>query len=79
MVYDVDAIYDQGILRPVTPLGLADGARVHLRIEEENGECGTSAKQAANYAAWLEGLSGRWQGDFERGTEGTFETREPLS
>lgn len=79
MTYDVDAVYDRGIFRPVTPLGLADGARVHLRVEEQNGECGTASKQAASYEAWLESLAGRWEGDFERGKEGTFETREPLS
>ena len=79
MTYDVDAVYDQGIFRPVTPLGLADGARVHLRVEEENGECRKAPKQPASYEAWLEGLPGRWQGDFERGKEGAFEMREPLS
>jgi predicted DNA-binding antitoxin AbrB/MazE fold protein len=29
-------IYDQGVFRPVEPLALPEGARVHLRIEEEN-------------------------------------------
>ena len=62
MIYDVDAVYNQGIFRPVTPLGLADGARVHLRVEEENGECGTAPKPAVSYEAWLESLAGRWQG-----------------
>lgn len=35
MTHDVDAIYDQGVFRPLEPLVLPDGVRVHLRIEEE--------------------------------------------
>ena len=34
MSYDVDAIYDQGLFRPLEPLTLPEGAHVHLRIEE---------------------------------------------
>jgi predicted DNA-binding antitoxin AbrB/MazE fold protein len=37
MIQEVDAIYDQGTLRPLSPLSLAEGARVHLRIEDRNG------------------------------------------
>lgn len=33
MIHDVDAIYDHGVLRPVVPLALPEGARVHLRAE----------------------------------------------
>jgi predicted DNA-binding antitoxin AbrB/MazE fold protein len=35
MIHDVDAIYDQGVFRPLEPLVLPEGARVHLRIEQE--------------------------------------------
>jgi hypothetical protein len=35
MTYDVDAIYDQGVFRPLESVGLPDGVRVHLRIEEQ--------------------------------------------
>lgn len=38
MTHDVDAIYDHGVFRPLEPLGLPDGARVHLRIEEETSD-----------------------------------------
>jgi predicted DNA-binding antitoxin AbrB/MazE fold protein len=38
MIHNVEAIYDQGVFRPLEPLVLPDGARVHLRIEDENGE-----------------------------------------
>jgi predicted DNA-binding antitoxin AbrB/MazE fold protein len=42
MIHDVDAIYDQGVFRPLEPLALPEGARVRLRVKEENG-----AEQAA--------------------------------
>ncbi|MEX2310499.1 MAG: antitoxin family protein [Pirellulales bacterium] len=34
MTHNIDAIYDHGVLRPVEPLALPEGARVHLRVEE---------------------------------------------
>jgi predicted DNA-binding antitoxin AbrB/MazE fold protein len=75
MIHNIDAIYDNGVLRPVEPLALPEGARVHLRVEDENG----SPVKPADYNAWLDSLAGRWQGEFVRGSEGDFETREPLS
>lgn len=36
MIHNIDAIYDHGVLRPVEPLALPEGARVHLRVEEES-------------------------------------------
>jgi predicted DNA-binding antitoxin AbrB/MazE fold protein len=36
MIHDVDAIYDQGVFRPLEPLVLPEGARVHLRIEQQH-------------------------------------------
>jgi predicted DNA-binding antitoxin AbrB/MazE fold protein len=35
MIHNIDAIYDHGVLRPIEPLALPEGARVHLRVEEE--------------------------------------------
>src|SRR3954453_23676719 len=35
MVHNVEAIYDQGVFRPIVPLALPEGTRVHLRVEEE--------------------------------------------
>ncbi len=75
MIHNIDAIYDRGVLRPVGPLALPEGARVHLRVEEENG----SSAKSTDYNTWLDNLAGRWQGEFMRGSEGDFETREPLS
>jgi predicted DNA-binding antitoxin AbrB/MazE fold protein len=74
MVHNIDAIYDHGVFRPVVPLSLPEGVRVHLRVEEENGTPATTA----DYREWLGNLSGRWQGQFNRGNEGELETREPL-
>lgn len=42
MNHDVDAIYDHGVFRPIKPLALPEGLRVHLHVEEDNG-----AEQAA--------------------------------
>jgi predicted DNA-binding antitoxin AbrB/MazE fold protein len=75
MIHNIDAIYDHGVLRPVEPLALPEGARVHLRVEEENG----AATQAGDYSDWLDGVAGRWQGEFPSASEGHVETREPLS
>jgi predicted DNA-binding antitoxin AbrB/MazE fold protein len=75
MVHNIDAIFDNGVLRPIEPLTLPEGARVHLRVEEANG----GQDNSTDYDTWIEGLSGRWQGEFTRNNEGTFENREPLS
>ena len=42
MIHNIDAIYDHGVFRPIEPLALPEGVRVHLRVEEDNG-----AEQAA--------------------------------
>jgi hypothetical protein len=34
MTHDFDAIYDHGVFRPLEPLILPDGVRVHLHLEE---------------------------------------------
>jgi len=35
MVRHVDAIFSQGTFRPLEPLALPEGTRVHLRVEEQ--------------------------------------------
>ena len=35
MVSHVDAIFSQGAFRPLEPLALPEGTRVHLSVEEE--------------------------------------------
>jgi predicted DNA-binding antitoxin AbrB/MazE fold protein len=37
MVRHVDAIFSQGAFRPVEPLSLPEGTRVHLSVEEASG------------------------------------------
>lgn len=71
----IDAIYDHGILRPSEPLALPEGARVRLRVEHTNG----ATAEEAEYCAWLDTLTGRWQGDFTRAADGDLEIREPIS
>jgi predicted DNA-binding antitoxin AbrB/MazE fold protein len=36
MVYNVEAIYDHGVFRPIEPLALPEGTRVHLHVVEES-------------------------------------------
>jgi predicted DNA-binding antitoxin AbrB/MazE fold protein len=56
MSYQVDAIYDGGVLKPLTPLSLADQAHVKLTIEA--GEVSVSAQdELASQQAALEELS----------------------
>ena len=74
MIHNIDAIYEHGVLRPIEPLALPEGARVHLRVEEENG----SPAKSSDYKAWLDSLAGRWQGEFVRGGNG-IETPAPIS
>jgi predicted DNA-binding antitoxin AbrB/MazE fold protein len=45
MIHNIDAIYDHGVFRPIEPLALPEGARVRLRIEEENGAENTSPER----------------------------------
>jgi predicted DNA-binding antitoxin AbrB/MazE fold protein len=80
MTHDIDAIYSDGVFRPIEPLALPDGARVHLRVESDDTKSIGSFNGTSNYGAWLDRLAGRWLGDeFERGDEGDFETRESIS
>ena len=44
MVRHVDAIFSQGAFRPIEPLALPEGARVHLRVEEETSPASRVAK-----------------------------------
>ena len=37
MMHDIEAIYDAGVFRPIEPVFLKNGVRVHLRVEEDRG------------------------------------------
>jgi len=78
MIHNVHAIFDHGILRPVEPLSLPEGARVHLRVEEQ-AETQSPPTNASLYKEWLDRIAGQWQGEFIRDAEGNFEFREPMS
>lgn len=65
-----------GVLNVSVPVGLSDAnlpvqITIEPALEKTNG--------SPDYGDWLDGLAGRWQGEFVRGEEGTLETREPLS
>jgi predicted DNA-binding antitoxin AbrB/MazE fold protein len=36
MAYEIDAIYSNGSFVPVTPIRIPEGARVHLRVDEQS-------------------------------------------
>jgi predicted DNA-binding antitoxin AbrB/MazE fold protein len=53
MIHDVDAIYDQGVFRPLEPLVLPEGTRVHLRIEQEKHDGAVALPAARVYSPQL--------------------------
>jgi predicted DNA-binding antitoxin AbrB/MazE fold protein len=44
MTHDIDAIYDNGVFRPLEPVTIPDGLRVHLHVEGETASDATEAK-----------------------------------
>ncbi len=51
MNYYVDAIYEQGMLKPLEPLALPDHARVKLRIESDDSAAVSNGGTEVNYPA----------------------------
>jgi predicted DNA-binding antitoxin AbrB/MazE fold protein len=43
MSRDIHAIYANGVLRPLAPLDLPEGTRVHLRVEEEKNDASSAS------------------------------------
>jgi predicted DNA-binding antitoxin AbrB/MazE fold protein len=41
MSYEIDAIYSNGAFVPAAPLPLAEGVRVHLRVDEQSASIAT--------------------------------------
>lgn len=65
-----------GVLKVSVPVGVDDANRpVQVTIEP----AAEMSNGVTDYETWLDGLGGLWQGDFVRGDEGEFETREFLS
>jgi predicted DNA-binding antitoxin AbrB/MazE fold protein len=58
MTYDIDAIYDDGVLKPLVPLVLPDKARVKITVESAETDVATlevlAKQQAALEARWAE-------------------------
>ncbi len=46
MVRELDAIYEQGVLRPLEPLALAEHQRVRLTLEEQDSPSSGGGSQA---------------------------------
>jgi predicted DNA-binding antitoxin AbrB/MazE fold protein len=44
MIRHIDAIFSQGALRPLEPLSLPEGTRVHLSLQEETVAVPTAAR-----------------------------------
>jgi hypothetical protein len=64
-----------GVLRVAVPIGLHDAEReVNVTIEPIDGR----TEEQTEYVSWLDGIAGKWQGDFERLPELDFEERDPL-
>jgi len=64
-----------GVLHVEVPVGATEANRpVQVTIEPAR----NGSESAEDYHAWLRQLAGRWQGEFVRGDEGAFETREFL-
>jgi hypothetical protein len=79
----VSRVGADGVLHVSVPLGPSDAnLPVQVTIEATGHPPKTDQPPkngSADYRVWLDGLAGKWQGDFVRGDEGHFESREPLS
>jgi predicted DNA-binding antitoxin AbrB/MazE fold protein len=68
MARHLDAVYEQGILRPLEPLVLAEHQRVRLTIEEKpaqlSWESGGPANERREELQWLATESGPYAGEW---------------
>lgn len=66
-----------GILHLSVPIGLAQAdTEVKVTVESVLSEIQVSPQE---WATWVDSMAGSWQGDFDRPTQGNYETREPMS
>ena len=64
-----------GVLRITVPVGAVDADReVQITIESTQ----QFGKERSDYIAWLDSISGQWQGEYEHSRQGVFESRESL-
>ncbi len=62
-----------GVLRVVVPIGATEADReVQVTVEPLS----RPVDEQAEYIAWLDGIAGKWQGEFELMPQGGFETRD---
>lgn len=68
MAIHLDAVYEQGVLRPLEPLALAEHQRVHVTVEERKRPVSwVSAQQSDDSRAeldWLANESGPYTGEW---------------
>jgi hypothetical protein len=70
-------VSSDGTLRLLLPLGLAEADHeVRVIVESMAAERVTSK---AEWEAWVDAISGSWQGDFERPPQADYEQRATLS
>jgi len=70
-------VSSDGTLRLSLPLGLAE-ADHEVRVIVESMATQTATSQS-EWEAWVDAMSGSWQGDFERPPLADYEQRESLS
>jgi predicted DNA-binding antitoxin AbrB/MazE fold protein len=51
MAFDVDAIFDHGVFRPLEPLALPEGLYVHLQVQQAESQASTAQSPDAEGAA----------------------------
>jgi predicted DNA-binding antitoxin AbrB/MazE fold protein len=59
MPYRVEAIYDGGVLRPLTPVNLKDGQKVRISIERTVPELAPASHPLPEWTQVYEGLTDR--------------------
>lgn len=69
---------DDGILHVDVPIGVKDANR-SVQVIIEPTEVLSNRSTDGEYAQWLDGLVGKWQGEFVLDDVGSLESREPLS
>ena len=70
-------VSSDGTLRLLLPLGLAEADHeVRVIVESVAAEEVTSKEE---WEAWVDAISGSWQGDFERPPQADYEQRAALS
>jgi predicted DNA-binding antitoxin AbrB/MazE fold protein len=73
MTITVEAVYENGVLKPVRQLPLQEHQRVEIMLQAPGSGLGH-----ADYLEFLRSTAGAWQGHFERPPQGDYETRNRM-